>query len=1096
MAVTHEALNRLDKHWAVVAFGQGRRDEVFSLVNIRHVKDALGKQLAIGESDQENNFEVLDRLATAYEIAAIEGINALLYQASEDSSDRLREQAQAGAYRAFEIRRVMPLPLYEEARYFHVLHLAALAYCGERWADIRRWLREHSTELSISSPIEDSWDKRVLAYLYDCWIRLLRKDGWNDLNNISEIVTKLREEQAYYEPQILNKDFGPSLRFVAYRLIALYHWAKATELLAVYMLQGEPAAIVTELDQHFEAGREAAMLSQDPALEVILRWLHVASRRMVLGSIWRTAQAINSRLTNFIKNVTKNRALFELLPPQREALQEEGLLDPANRAVVVDMPTSGGKTILAEFRILQALNQFDADKGWVAYVAPTRALVAQITRRLREDFGPIGIQVEHLTSAVEIDSFEDAILEAKDGVLPFHILVATPEKLQLVIRNKKISRPLSLIIMDEAHNIEDEDRGLRIELLLATIKRDCSYAYFLLMMPYVPNASDLVRWLAPEAGKTISLGTSAWQPNECMVGMFSCKQENGVRGNWSLDFETLVTTRNTIYLQGHHQVGTDKPLDIPYSRVAHSLTNQAGAMAKVFSEKGTSIAIARTIRDTWSLARTIARNLESFSNIPPEISLVQRFLATEISPNFELITLLNVGVAVHHSGLSEETRSLVEWLAEIGKLRVLCATTTLAQGINFPVSSVFLASRYLPTRDSRSKEMSKRSFWNLAGRAGRLDQGSVGIIGLSAGEHPEEIRKYVKDAVGILISRLVKLLDALEANGELNNLSLIIQKEQWTDFRSYIAHLWNEKRNLEAVLAETEQILRNTFGYGVLQATADEKGRIKARALLDATKSYAQQLSDHPENAMLADTTGFSPEGVRVALLGLDRLEQKLTVSDWQPSSLFGDHSKSTLPQLIGVMMKIPQLKEYFDDISLFGTGQMNKNIAEVAHDWVTGRTIEEIAIKYFSGTLDDPVSLTEAISDACKGIYRALSNAGTWGLSALSKMPTSGINFESLSNDTQNMINILPALLYHGVGTEAAVLMRMNSVPRSIAEPLGKAYSDRSSLSVDGQSVRKARNFLQSLKESDWERMTPPNAIMSGSDYRSIWSRLSGEKI
>lgn len=181
---------------------------------------------------------------------------------------------------------------------------------------------------------------------------------------------------------------------------------------------------------------------------------------------------MNSRVTRFVTNVTKARGLFELLPPQRVALQEQGLLDQASRAIVIDLPTSGGKTVLAQFRILQALNQFDVDHGWVAYVAPTRALVSQITRRLRCDFGPIGIRVEQLTSAVDIDSFEDAILSATEDLQRFHVLVATPEKLNLVLRNKKISRPLALIVMDEAHNIEDEERGLRIELLLATVKRE------------------------------------------------------------------------------------------------------------------------------------------------------------------------------------------------------------------------------------------------------------------------------------------------------------------------------------------------------------------------------------------------------------------------------------------------------------------------------------------------------------------------------------------------------------------------------------------------------------------------------------------------
>ena len=47
--------------------------------------------------------------------------------------------------------------------------------------------------------------------------------------------------------------------------------------------------------------------------------------------------------------------MFELLPPQRAALLEQGLLDPAKTAIVIDLPTSGGKTLLAQFRILQAL---------------------------------------------------------------------------------------------------------------------------------------------------------------------------------------------------------------------------------------------------------------------------------------------------------------------------------------------------------------------------------------------------------------------------------------------------------------------------------------------------------------------------------------------------------------------------------------------------------------------------------------------------------------------------------------------------------------------------------------------------------------------
>ena len=50
------------------------------------------------------------------------------------------------------------------------------------------------------------------------------------------------------------------------------------------MLQGEPPSIDTELDQHFESARKAAQAGGDATLDVILRWLHVASRRMVAST--------------------------------------------------------------------------------------------------------------------------------------------------------------------------------------------------------------------------------------------------------------------------------------------------------------------------------------------------------------------------------------------------------------------------------------------------------------------------------------------------------------------------------------------------------------------------------------------------------------------------------------------------------------------------------------------------------------------------------------------------------------------------------------------------------------------------------------------
>jgi hypothetical protein len=1071
-------LQAIEQHWAVGAIGPSLRARAMDLAQKALIKSAVGGQLEISDLIGPAEFDTIEKVSLAYEMASIDGLQALLHPSNSEVSQTERDTAVAGAFKAYELRRVLPLPHEPEKLVFHVLHLASLAYAGDQWADLRRWIKDRSSEISPPSVANVQWDKRLLFRIYECWLRLFRKQDWDDLDRIRALIAGMREDQKEFEKTYLQ-EMSAHIPALAARLVALYHWAKGTEILCVYMLQGEPVDVSTRLDQQFEAARLAAVTSGDASFDVILTWLHVAGRRMASGSIWNVAHAVNSRVTSFVSQVTKAGSMFELLPPQRAALQEQGLLDQASRAIVVELPTSGGKTALAEFRILQALNQFDAEGGWVAYVAPTRALVSQLTRRLRKDLSPISIRLEELTSSIEIDAFEQAVLANKQDATRFHILVATPEKLQLVIRNKAVDRPLALIVLDEAHNIEDEDRGLRVELLLATIKSDCPKANFLLMMPYVPNAADLALWLAPETGKTISIGTSAWKPNERLVGLFDTKRITQAPKDWAFEFETVSTTPGTIQLKGKYRVGKPNPLDKAFSRVS-SLSAKTVGIAKIFSDRGTSIAIAGTIPAAWEMARSATASLPKQEKPPESVQLVQRFLANEISPKFELIEMLSHGVGVHHAGLSDEARSLMEWLAEQGDLRLICATTTIAQGINFPVSSIFLATTNWPY----GKKMPSRAFWNLAGRAGRVGQDSVGVIGLAAGDDPNALKKYMSQSMGDLVSRLVQMLDELEALGQLGNLAVHIQREQWADFRNYVAHLWNEKKNLDLVLAETEQLLRNTLGYTSLQSKKQSK---KAAALLEATRAYAQLLAAHPENASLADSTGFSPEGVRAALLGLRDLGKPLSSDDWQPESIFG--KKSILPSLIGIMLRLPEVRKPLEELGIHGTDK--QKIAKIANDWVSGDSIEQIAKKHFGkGPINSAEDLTAVITDACKGIYRALANAGTWGLSALSKMPTSGIQYDKLSPEQRRTLNLLPAMLYHGVHTENAVLMRMSSVPRSVAESLGQRFG----LADLERTPSNAREFVRALSSSDWQSVLPPHSAMTGDDYRQVWARLSGE--
>ena len=1093
MILTTEALTALDSHWAVSAIGQSHLERATRLANERLAQQAVGRQIAfqfdhddLSDDLAKSEEDLLDRVALAFELAALEGLDDLVR--SGGAPRGLGQQATAASYKAFELRRLLPVPIEPADRIFAVLQLSALAYCGDRWPDLRRWYGAHETSLQAPSVADVQWDTRVLYRLFHCWVRLFRKRGWDDLDRVREIIAGLRVDQQEHEERQFQGGSETENRATALRLIAMYHWAKGTEVLARYILQGDSANPAVDLDKHFEAGIKAAASVGDAGLDVLLRYLHTSAHVMVRNSLWWAVRRVNSKTSEFVRSLAKrdHQPMFQLLPPQRAALLEQGLLDQAKTAIVVDLPTSGGKTLLAQFRILQALNQFRDAGGWVAYVAPTRALCAQITRRLRRDFQPIGICVEQLTAAVEVDAFENDILTAEDG---FDVLVSTPEKLSLAIRNKRIERPLSLLVMDEAHNLEAEGRGLRIELFLATVKRDCPDAHFLLLMPSVEGIHDVARWLAHDdsAANAISLGTSAWKPNERILGLFRAVADESVRAGWHLEFETLTVTPRAMRLGGTHGVGGVRPLGVAKSQVLPKgaqggLSTQTAAIAAAVCQRGTSIAIANRISSVWTMARLLKRSMPAIEELDQEVRLVQDFLRTEIADDFELVRMLNHGIGVHHSGLSDETRALMEWLAESGHLKVLCATTTVAQGIDFPVSSVFLASKTFPGTH-RSVEMTPREFWNLAGRAGRIGHDSVGLVGIAEGKDRAEIVQFVQATTGALVSRLVTLLDELAHKGELAELADVLWKDQWEDFRCYVAHLFAEAKNLDAVLADSEQLLRNTYGYTALRS--DPERREQAEALLNATHRYASKFVNNKGLAQLADSTGFSPEGVQKAMTGLKGLEKKLQPDDWAPESLFG--SEGRMSDLFGVMLGVPQLKRQLAD-SIGGSGD-KAELSGIARDWVNGEGLREIAVRYFSKDTDE--GDTRAITEACRTIYRAIASGGAWGLSAIGAMAGAS---QELTDDERRRLNALPAMIYHGVRSEAGVLMRMNAVPRSVAVRVGDLYRESNGSEGNQYSIGHAREFLKGMDAATWGRVRPADAVLSGDGYRRVWQILSGE--
>jgi len=983
---------------------------------------------------------------------------------------------------AFRLFRVLPQEKSALGASIFRLRSSALAVLGDMGSDAARLLRESPWPgLPLDS---ENWGERTWATIIDVWLRLIRKQGWTDRDTVLKRIAALRDSQAQFEKNYLEKQEPAYAKSSALELIGLYHLAKAAEVFAYYMTDG----VVDErnyqihqlLDTHFDRVSAVSKHARMLELEPLIPLLAACASQMAENSIWTITRAVNSRVTKFVRSLVDrgrgDHAIFDVLPPQRHALAERGLLGSSRKAVVVSLPTSSGKTLIAEFRILQALNQFEHERGWVAYLAPTRTLVNQVTRQLRRDFEAITpkIVVEQVSPALEVDNIETKILSEQDVSQEFRVLVTTPEKLNLMLRQgweEKIGRPLTLVVVDEAHNIQNVSRGLTLELLLATINNECQHAQFLLLTPFIENAREVARWLGGANSDDVSYSVD-WQPNDRLIGIVQARQGAILKGrsyDYTLQLETIHTTRNTLVMD--ESLVLPKNDDIaPTFRKVSNPGSLAAVTAQRLQERGPIIVMHTTPDWVWSLANKLKVEQNKQTNLTDRVKLVQEFLGLEFGEEFALIDLLSYGIGVHHAGLSDDIRALMEWLFEEGELKFLVATTTIAQGVNFPVAGVVMASHQYPSKDMSPQDMPPEDFWNIAGRAGRVGQGSLGIVALVADTESKasSLRDFINRQSGQLNSALIALAD--EAGELLNDLGLIVYKHpEWSTFVQYLAHTYRQMGEPAGFADQIEQVLRGTFGFEKLR-TQDAS---LANKLLEGIHTYTDYLKKPGQPLKLVDSTGFSLQSIMAVLAATSA--EGIRSTAWNSDSLFS-HDNRDLQSMMGILLRVPELRENLEAVT-GGRTPDGQKLALIVKDWVNGVSISEIATRHFMKEGDDN---TKAMTTCGKNLFGKLTQTASWGLGALLSITgrdLSEAQFKELSN--------LPSRVYYGVNDDSAIVLRLLGVPRVAATPLAHAMGD-----ILEQPLTRVRERLKGLDETGWARALGRD---EGRIYRKIWRVLEG---
>ncbi len=911
---------------------------------------------------------------------------------------------------------------------------------------------------SSQEKFQSDWRSVVAEHIFSAFVLLVRKDkGWEDIHQALASVNTLREFQYEYEERYLESIEEPEEQtLAALELIGFYHLAQLITLVGEYLQTGELGSdkVNLRLDRHHEQATEAFEEAQQPLLAHLADLLWAGCRELVQNAIWTHVSRLGENVQKYVQSLTataREQPVLELWPSQQEAFRRH-LLDSYQRAILVEMPTSAGKTLLAKFAVIQtkALNP----NGIIAYVVPTRALVNQVTLDFRMDFRQI-MQVEQTIPVFELDPTEEQLL--KNHV---DILVTTPEKLDLLIRSEHpVTKNISLVVADEAHNIGEGDRGARLELLLGTIKRDRPRARFLLLSPFLPNGQELVQWLGDDqALPPISID---WKPGRKLVGSV---QSTKNQDEWALEFETLPTV---------HVMDIRPFMKINIGQTSARITSIEAlteTTVQALSKRGTVLVLCYGPGTSVTRAKQITANMPLLET-NETLNAVCHYLETELGKNCDIAECLRHGVAYHHAGLSQEARWLIEGLIRDRLVNVVCGTTTLAQGINFPITTVIIET----LRKGKTGKLSYQDFWNIAGRAGRTLIDIVGTIVFPAptkAKRQEYIDFLEVDAKEIA-SQLMELIANADEIIKKFDLQTLRDNSRLSPLLQFLAHAMRVSGN-ENLADEVEELLRASLVYHQVQKQSQDA----AGKLIKICRSYLQQTRQHQNILDLADRTGFATPSVLELLSRKEHSDEITRAINWRASRLFGNNL-NPLRERIEAIADLPEIKLGQDEGYTFNA----RKVALILRDWVNGKTLEEMAQNY--GKRDpDP---NRQVVDFSKYLFSMLSTV-SWGIGALETVCLTG-NEQSHVGD----VGHIPSMIFFGVRQKEAIWLRMAGVPRIVANGLADVWKQK--IADEPKSYDGIREWVTSLSDSDWKKAIPTGTALTPSDMRLIWQDFTGER-
>jgi len=318
---------------------------------------------------------------------------------------------------------------------------------------------------------------------------------------------------------------------------------------------------------------------------------------------------------------------------------------------------------------------------------------------------------------------------------------------------------LSCVIIDELHMVGDEHRGYQLELMLTKLRYAGAAAFeedeqhdhydggsggltgseldkqnrvnqwfpmmgleegtqIIGMSATLPNVSIVAKWLRAE------LFTTEFRPVPLRQYL---KSGNLIKDEFGKVVRTIpdsTSLRNRFNLPPK-ELQLKDPDHVAF--LVQETVDEGFSVLVFCATRGASEATATLLSQLLKVPeRHIKVKRDTLTSIASKYGLKQVYrasIAAEIgrlssSHSQKLSTLVASGVGYHHAGMEPDDKELIELAFKCGAISVLCATSSLAAGVNLPARRVIFRHPYVGRTTNYLDAASYRQMRGRAGRAG------------------------------------------------------------------------------------------------------------------------------------------------------------------------------------------------------------------------------------------------------------------------------------------------------------------------------------------------------------------------------------------